>query len=76
MYLTLVELNPLVKVFHYVLVEIIVRLTAVGRRTFRKMARVHEGWVAELLDGVSSEEKEKLIQLLSRLKQQLNQPSE
>lgn len=53
-----------------------VRLTAGGRRTFRKMARVHEGWVAALLDGVSPDEKEKLIQLLSRLKQQLNQPSE
>lgn len=51
-----------------------VRLTAVGRRTFRKMARVHEEWIAELLDGVSPHEKEKLIELLSRLKQQLNQP--
>ena len=53
-----------------------VRLTAVGRRTFRKMARVHEGWVAELLNGVSPDEKEKLIGLLSRLKQHLNHPSE
>jgi DNA-binding MarR family transcriptional regulator len=49
-----------------------VRLTAAGRRTFRKIARVHEDWIAELLDGVSPSEKEKLIDLLSRLKQQLN----
>jgi len=49
-----------------------VRLTAAGKRTFRKMARVHEEWIAELLDGVSPSEKERLISLLSRLKQQLN----
>lgn len=49
-----------------------VRLTAAGKRAFRKMAKVHEVWVAELLGGVSSNEKEKLIHLLSRLKQHLN----
>jgi len=49
-----------------------VRLTAAGRRTFRKMARVHEEWITELLEGVSPDEKEKLISLLSRLKQHLN----
>jgi DNA-binding MarR family transcriptional regulator len=49
-----------------------VRLTAAGRRTFRKMARVHEDWIVELLDGVPPSEKEKLIDLLSRLKRQLN----
>lgn len=49
-----------------------VRLTAAGKRAFRKMAKVHEVWIAELLGGVSSSEKEKLIQLLSHLKQHLN----
>lgn len=49
-----------------------VRLTVAGKRAFRKMAKVHEVWIAELLGGVSSSEKEKLIQLLSRLKQHLN----
>ncbi len=49
-----------------------VRLTAGGKRAFRKMARVHEGWIAELLDGVAPTDKEKLIKLLSQLKQQLN----
>lgn len=49
-----------------------VRLTTAGKRAFRKMAKVHEAWIAELLGGVSSSEKEKLIQLLSRLKQHLN----
>lgn len=49
-----------------------VRLTPSGRRVFRKMARLHEGWVSNLFDGISSSEKEKLIKLLSRLKQYLN----
>lgn len=49
-----------------------VRLTTAGKRAFRKMAKVHEVWIAELLGGVSSSEKEKLIQLLSHLKQHLN----
>lgn len=48
-----------------------VRLTAGGRRAFRKMAKVHEGWIAEILDGVAPTDKEKLIKLLSQLKQQL-----
>jgi DNA-binding MarR family transcriptional regulator len=52
-----------------------VRLTPSGRRAFRKMARLHEGWISSLLEGVSSSEKEKLIRLLSRLKQYLNAKS-
>jgi DNA-binding MarR family transcriptional regulator len=48
-----------------------VRLTANGRRVFRRMARLHEDWIAELLDGISTSEKEKMIRLLSRLKQHL-----
>jgi DNA-binding MarR family transcriptional regulator len=46
-------------------------LTAAGRRAFRKMARIHEQWVAELLDGVVPNDKKKLIALLTQLKQQL-----
>jgi DNA-binding MarR family transcriptional regulator len=46
-------------------------LTAAGRRAFRKMARIHEEWVAELLDGVVPNDKKKLIALLTQLKQQL-----
>ena len=49
-----------------------VRLTAAGRQAFRKMAKVHKMWVAEQLSGLAASDKEKLINLLSELKQQLN----
>ena len=49
-----------------------VKLTEEGRRTFAEMAVVHEGWIAELLHGVSPEEKGQLITLLSHMKQQLD----
>jgi DNA-binding MarR family transcriptional regulator len=45
-----------------------VKLTAAGRRAFAKMAAVHEGWIDELMDGLSAQEKSKLIQMLSQLK--------
>ncbi|MGK5079732.1 MarR family winged helix-turn-helix transcriptional regulator [Janthinobacterium sp. HLX7-2] len=49
-----------------------VKLTPAGRRAFDEMARVHEGWIAELLQGVTPDEKSQLIALLSHMKQQLN----
>ena len=49
-----------------------VKLTEAGRRTFAEMAVVHEGWIADLLHGVSPEDKSQLIALLSQMKQQLN----
>ena len=45
-----------------------VKLTAAGRRAFAKMAAVHEGWIDELMDGLSAQEKAKLIHMLSQLK--------
>lgn len=45
-----------------------VKLTAAGRRAFAKMAAVHEGWIDELMGGLSAHDKEKLIQMLSQLK--------
>jgi hypothetical protein len=36
------------------------------------MAAVHEGWIAELLKDVSSDDKGTLIELLSQMKQHLN----
>ena len=51
-----------------------VKLTAAGRRTFARMAAVHESWIAELLGGIPATDKSKLIQLLSQMKQQLNNP--
>ena len=52
-----------------------VKLTPAGRRAFDEMARVHEGWTAELLHGVTPDDKTQLIDLLSHMKQQLNDTS-
>lgn len=49
-----------------------VRLTAAGRRAFRKMAKAHEIWITELMAGMTVSDKEKLNRLLSNLKDQLN----
>lgn len=49
-----------------------VKLTPAGRRAFDEMAKVHEGWITELLQGVSPDDKTQLIDLLSQMKQQLN----
>ena len=52
-----------------------VKLTPAGRRAFDEMAKVHEGWIAELLHGVTPDDKTRLIELLSHMKQQLNNTS-
>ncbi len=44
------------------------RLTAKGRREFARQSAAHEGWVAELLGGLSAPEREALQQLLGRAK--------
>jgi hypothetical protein len=36
------------------------------------MATVHEGWIEELLKDMSSEDKGQLIELLSLMKEHLN----
>lgn len=46
-----------------------VRLTASGRRAFRRMAKVHEGWVADLFAGLDSAQKAQLHDLLALVKQ-------
>jgi len=46
----------------------IVSLTAEGRRTFRSMARIHENWIAEILEGLSSSEIDSLMRLLAKTK--------
>ena len=53
-----------------------VQLTAAGRDAFAAMAVVHEGWIAELLHGVSPQDKTQLIDLLSAMKRQLNEPEQ
>jgi len=49
-----------------------VKLTPAGRHAFAEMAVVHEGWIAELLHGVTGTEKTQLIGLLSDMKRHLN----
>ncbi|HVL77336.1 MAG TPA: MarR family transcriptional regulator [Noviherbaspirillum sp.] len=49
-----------------------VKLTPAGRRAFEKMAAVHEQWITELTGALSAQEKAKLLELLSKLKQGLN----
>ena len=49
-----------------------VKLTPSGRTAFSQMALVHERWVAELLQDISTEDKAQLIDLLSQMKGHLN----
>ena len=48
-----------------------VRLTPEGKRQFRTMARAHEGWIVELLGGLSAEKQALLFELLGELKHSL-----
>jgi DNA-binding MarR family transcriptional regulator len=49
----------------------LVRLTASGRRQFRRMAAVHETWIVELFEGWSAAQKTQVHGLLATLKQHL-----
>jgi DNA-binding MarR family transcriptional regulator len=46
-----------------------IRLTRAGDKTFAEMARAHEQWVVELLEGLSRREHDELLKLLAKLKQ-------
>ena len=46
----------------------IVRLTPAGRRSFRAMARAHEGWIAEIFSQLPPGEIEMLMRLLAKSK--------
>lgn len=48
-----------------------VKLTEKGLQRFRKMAAHHEGWIVELLAGLTPEEKETMFGLLQKLKTHL-----
>ena len=50
-----------------------VKLTEAGQHAFAAMARVHEGWVEELLGHVPPQDKEQLIQLLNGMKAGLDE---
>ncbi len=46
-----------------------VTLTAAGRDAFRRMARAHEGWIANLFAGLEREEMATLMDTLAQAKQ-------
>ena len=46
----------------------LVSLTAEGRRDFRRMAAAHEGWIAEIFEGLAPAEEEQLMGLLGKAK--------
>lgn len=48
-----------------------VRLTAAGRRAFKRMAVVHEEWIVELLAPLNPEQKQIMYQALGVIKQAL-----
>ena len=45
-----------------------IRLTRAGERTFGEMARAHEGWVVEMLSGLTRKEHAALLELLAKVK--------
>jgi len=45
-----------------------VRLTRAGRKAFAEMARAHEGWIVELLGGLTRREQADTYRLLARMK--------
>ena len=53
-----------------------VQLTAAGRAAFNAMAKVHEGWIEELLKDMPADDKAQLIVLLARMKDTLNEATQ
>jgi DNA-binding MarR family transcriptional regulator len=53
-----------------------VRLTPAGRRAFRRMASTHEGWITELMGGLTEHERTTLMELLSTMKRGLAGPNQ
>lgn len=50
----------------------IVKLTAEGKKQFKKMAEAHEKWILELFAGIKETEKQQLHNLLALLKTHLS----
>lgn len=48
-----------------------VKLTAAGRRQFKRMAATHEGWIVELMAGWDKAQKSQVYELLAGLKTHL-----
>lgn len=53
-----------------------VKLTPSGKRAFDRMATAHEGWVIELLGGLSEKERDQLNRLLGKVKQHVQHAEE
>ena len=53
-----------------------VRLTAAGRRAFKRVASVHEGWITELMAGLSGAERSAMCELLATMKRGLTAPEQ
>ncbi|RTZ45870.1 MarR family transcriptional regulator [Candidimonas sp. SYP-B2681] len=47
----------------------IIRLTAKGKRSFRKMAKSHEEWIRSMFAGLSEKNRASLFEALGELKQ-------
>lgn len=54
----------------------VVKLTVAGRKTFLRMAEVHEAWVVKLFDGLSAAERKQLHALLAKLKVTVQQTTQ
>lgn len=50
----------------------VLSLTALGRRTFKAMADRHEGWIAELFEGLQPADRSQLFGLLGQVKASLH----
>lgn len=55
-----------------------VRLTAAGRRAFKRMASVHEDWIVEVMTPLNPAQKQSMFEALGLIKQalQASAPSE
>ncbi len=51
----------------------LIRLTALGRRSFNTMAAEHEEWIVAAMGGLNKTEVNQLHGLLGKIKQHLNQ---
>ena len=49
-----------------------VKLTPAGRRAFKRMAAMHEEWIAEVFSGLQAEQKNNLFELLSQVKSRVS----
>ena len=53
-----------------------VRLTRAGARAFAEMARAHEGWIVQILAGLTRREHAELFSLLARVKRHCQEVAE